>query len=288
MTDRLQMMVVEDDRDTAEMLTAYFEAQGYVVTAVAWGQDAVRLAQQELLPDLILLDIRLPDMDGYEVCKQLRAHRRTQNVPVIFLTEKRERSDRLSGLELGAVDYITKPFDIQDLRLRVRNVLRRSKYQTLVHPITGLPYDDLVEERLRVTLTRHNWALLTIQVNGLDAFADRYGFVARDDALRALALMMNNTVNEGQVDAEAAFVGQLNDASFVILSEVSHAPELRERLSTRIRQAVHYFYPAKERSATDEPPPALNFAVGLISEQTGPYPDKDALKAAGLQSVQPL
>ena len=288
MTDRLQMMVVEDDRDTAEMLTAYFEAQGYDVVSVAWGQDAVRQAQQDQLPDLILLDIRLPDMDGYEVCKRLRAHRRTQNVPVIFLTEKRERSDRLSGLELGAVDYITKPFDIQDLRLRVRNILRRSKYQTLVHPVTGLPYDDLVEERLRVMLLQHNWALLTIRVVGLDAFADRYGFVARDDALRALALMMNNTAAEGQVDSEASFVGQLSDTHFVIVSEATHGAELRERLATRIRQAVHYFYPAKERMPSDDPPPALKFSVGVITEQNGPYVDKDALKAVGLQSAQLL
>ncbi|MBP7690027.1 MAG: response regulator [Thermoflexales bacterium] len=288
MTDRLQMMVVEDDRDTAEMLTAYFEAQGYDVVSVAWGQDAVRQAQQDQLPDLILLDIRLPDMDGYEVCKRLRAHRRTQNVPVIFLTEKRERSDRLSGLELGAVDYITKPFDIQDLRLRVRNILRRSKYQTLVHPVTGLPYDDLVEERLRVLLLQHNWALLTIKIGGLDAFADRYGFVARDDALRALALMMNNTAAEGQVDSEASFVGQLSDTHFVIISEAAHGTELRERLATRIRQAVHYFYPAKERAPSSEPPPALKFSVGLLTEQNGPYADKDVLKAAGLQSAQLL
>ncbi len=240
------------------------------------------------MPDLILLDIRLPDMDGYEVCKRLRAHRRTQNVPVIFLTEKRERSDRLSGLELGAVDYITKPFDIQDLRLRVRNILRRSKYQTLVHPVTGLPYDDLVEERLRVMLLQHNWALLTIRVVGLDAFADRYGFVARDDALRALALMMNNTAAEGQVDSEASFVGQLSDTHFVIVSEATHGAELRERLATRIRQAVHYFYPAKERMPASDPPPALKFSVGVITEQNGPYVDKDALKAVGLQSAQLL
>jgi DNA-binding response OmpR family regulator len=288
MTDRLQMMVVEDDRDTAEMLTAYFEAQGYDVVSVAWGQDAVRLAQQDVLPDLILLDIRLPDMDGYEVCKRLRAHRRTQNIPVIFLTEKRERSDRLSGLELGAVDYITKPFDIQDLRLRVRNILRRSKYQTLVHPVTGLPFDDLVEERLRVMMTHHNWAMLTISVGGLDAFADRYGFVARDDALRALALMMNNTANEGQIDGETSFVGQLSDTHFVVVSEATRGADLRERLAARIRQAVHYFYPAKERGPSDEPPPALKFSVGVITEQNGPYADKDVLKAAGLQSAQPL
>jgi len=281
-------MIVEDDRDTAEMLTAYFEAQGYDVSSVAWGQDAVRQAQQDVLPDLILLDIRLPDMDGYEVCKRLRAHRRTQNVPVIFLTEKRERSDRLSGLELGAVDYITKPFDIQDLRLRVRNSLRRAKYQTLVHPITGLPNEDLVEERLSLLLTHANWALLTVSVGGLDAFADRYGFVARDDALRALALVMNNSVSEGQADPDTSFVGQLGDTSFVVIVDTNRANELRERIAARIRQSVNYFYPAKERSSTGGPRPDLKFSIGVITDQTGPFADNAALKAAGLKSLQPV
>jgi DNA-binding response OmpR family regulator len=281
------MMVVEDDRDTAEMLAAYFEAQGYAVTTVAWGSDAVRRAQEGDAPDLILLDIRLPDMDGFEVCKQLRSHRHTQYVPIIFLTEKRERGDRLSGLELGAVDYITKPFDVQDLRLRVRNILRRSKYQTLVHPVTGLPNQELVDERLSVLLNQHNWALLTIQAGGLDAFADRYGFVARDDALRALALLMNNSVNEGQSDPDSSFVGQLNDNSFIVIVEAGRAPELRDRLMMRIKQSVNFFYPAKERTSTDERP-QLTFALGMITAQNGPYANGEALKAAGLKSMQPV
>src|SRR5512135_795306 len=264
MTDRPRMMVVEDDRDTAEMLAAYFEAQGYDVTPVAWGADAVRQAQEGSTPDLILLDIRLPDMDGFEVCKRLRSHRRTQYVPIIFLTEKRERGDRLSGLELGAVDYITKPFDVQDLRLRVRNILRRSKYQTLVHPVTGLPNQELVDERLNVLLNQQNWALLTIQVGGLDGFADRYGFVARDDALRALALLMNNSVSNGQADPDRSFVGQLNDNSFIIIVEAGRAAELGHRLAVRIQQSIHFFYPAKEPIPADERP-QLMFSLGMIT-----------------------
>jgi DNA-binding response OmpR family regulator len=288
MADRPRILIVEDDRDTAEMLMAYFEAQGYDVSSVAWGQDAVRQAQQDALPDLILLDIRLPDMDGYEVCKRLRAHRRTQNVPIIFLTEKRERSDRLSGLELGAVDYITKPFDIQDLRLRVRNSLRRAKYQTLVHPITGLPNEDLVEERLSLLLTHANWALLTVSVGGLNAFADRYGFVARDDALRALALVMSNSVSEGQADPDTSFVGQLGDTSFVVIVDANRGNDLRERIAARIRQSANYFYPANERSSTGGPRPDLKFSIGVITDQSGPFADNAALKAAGLKSLQPV
>jgi DNA-binding response OmpR family regulator len=287
MTDRPRMLVVEDDRDTAEMLAAYFEAQGYDVTHAAWGADAVRQAQEDATPDLILLDIRLPDMDGFEVCKRLRSHRRTQYVPIIFLTERRERGDRLSGLELGAVDYITKPFDVQDLRLRVRNILRRSRYQTLVHPVTGLPNQELVDERLNVLLTQHNWALLTIQAGGLDAFADRYGFVARDDALRAVALLMNNAVKEGQSDPESSFVGQLSDNSFVIIVDAGRAAELRERLTARIKQSTIYFYPAKESAPADDRP-QLTFALGLITAQNGPYADGEAVKDASLQSMQPV
>ncbi len=287
MTDRPRMMVVEDDRDTAEMLVAYFEAQGYAVTPVAWGADAVRQAQEGAAPDLILLDIRLPDMDGFEVCKRLRSHRRTQYIPIIFLTEKRERGDRLSGLELGAVDYITKPFDVQDLRLRVRNILRRSKYQTLVHPVTGLPNQELVDERIDMLLNQHNWALLTIQADGLDGFADRYGFVARDDALRALALLMNNSVNEGQTDPDSSFVGQLNDTSFIIIVEAGRAAELRERLMARIKQSLDFFYPAKERISAEERPP-LTFSLGMLTAQQSPFTDGDALKEACLTSMQPL
>jgi len=287
MTDRPRMLIVEDDRDTAEMLAAYFEAQGYAVTPVAWGVDAVRQAQEGATPDLILLDIRLPDIDGFEVCKRLRSHRHTQYVPIIFLTEKRERGDRLSGLELGAVDYITKPFDVQDLRLRVRNILRRSRYHTLVHPVTGLPDQVLVDERLDGLLGQHHWALLTIQAVGLDAFADRYGFVARDDALRALALLMNNSVNEGQADPDSSFVGQLNDNSFIIIVEAGRAQEVGHRLTARIKQSAHFFYPAKEQPSADERP-ELAFMLGVITSENGPYADGEALKAAGLQSMQPV
>jgi len=146
------ILIVEDDMDTSDMLCAYFEGQGYEVTTAAWGNDALQLCQ-EIVPDLIIQDIRLPDINGYEVVKQLRHSGRTQQVPVIFLTEMRDRADRIAGLKLGAVDYITKPFDMQELRLRVRNALRRASYESLVSPVTGLPGERVVLEKLEQFLT---------------------------------------------------------------------------------------------------------------------------------------
>src|SRR5512136_3471619 len=161
MAERACILVVEDERDTAEMLTAYFESQGYQVLHAAWGQDAIQITSQTV-PNLILLDIRLPDIDGYEVCRQLRQQRRTQDTPVIFLTEKRERMDKLQGLELGAVDYITKPFDIQELRLRVRNALRRAEFGTLTDPVTSLPSMTLVRDYASGLLQKHDWVLMSL------------------------------------------------------------------------------------------------------------------------------
>ena len=123
MAPHAHILVVEDEAGTADMLTVYFEAQGYEIAAVGTGTEALTLVSQTV-PDLILLDVALPDIDGFEVCRRLRAHWRTERIPVIFLTDRRSREDRLTGLELGAIDYITKPYDVQELRLKVRNVLR--------------------------------------------------------------------------------------------------------------------------------------------------------------------
>lgn len=147
MADKQSILIVEDDLDLAEMRNAYFRVQGYDVLTAAWGEDAVRISQENT-PHIVLLDIRLPDIDGYEVCRRIRSQRRTESLPIIFLTERRDRIDKLQGLELGVVDCITKPFDIQELRLRVRNALRRASLESLVNPVTGLPEGKLVDEQL--------------------------------------------------------------------------------------------------------------------------------------------
>ncbi|HLF24822.1 MAG TPA: response regulator [Anaerolineae bacterium] len=287
MADRPSILVVEDDRDTADMLKAYFEAQGYQIYWASWGADALRLTQ-EALPDLIVLDIRLPDIDGYEVCRQLRAQRRTGSVPIIFLTERRERIDRLSGLELGAVDYITKPFDIQELRLRVRNALKRSRFETLVDPITGLASLPLIDEKLTALLDQPGWAVVCVAVAGLDKFGDAYGFVARDDALRALALVLSNTTFEGGVDPDASFVGQLEEDNFLIVVESGRSQELRDRLILRLKQAINYFYPAKERQTESSQRPMLRLSLGVVTAADGKFESADAVKDAVKQALAPL
>ncbi len=209
-----KILVVEDDLDVAEMLNAYFRVQGYDVYTVNWGEDGVRSAQT-VHPDLVILDIRLPDIDGYEVAKRLRGDRRTREIPIIFLTEKREREDRLQGLELGADDYITKPFDVQELRLRVRNALQRVSQGSLTNPVSGLPEGSVVDERLDQSLGKDGLGLLMISFENLDTFRESYGFVASDDVLRAVSLMVANTMREA--NAANQFLGHIGPADFVLI-----------------------------------------------------------------------
>jgi PleD family two-component response regulator len=285
MAEVLHILIVEDQPNTAEMLASYFKTQGYKVTSVGWGKDALAFVEKTV-PDLVLLDIRLPDIDGYEVCRQLRKQRRTANVPIVFLTEKRERADKLQGLKLGAVDYITKPFDIQELRLRVRNVLRRSSVERMSHFVTGLPGSSLSDERLRDLLKSSDWALLSVGLHGLDEFADVYGFVARDDVVRAVALMLNHVVSEGN-DPDA-FVGHLDDTSFFVVIAPDKVKQVQQALAVRLDEAMAFFYPRKEWEAGQKDAstelPRLDIAMGVLESSAGPFANLADLKRATFEA----
>src|SRR5512135_1329288 len=167
---KTRLLVVEDDVDIANMLKIYFGGMGFDVDLAHRGSDALEKTKHAL-PQLIVLDIMLPDIDGYEVCRSLRTSTRTSHIPVIFLTQKDERSDRLQGLELGADDYITKPFDIEELKLRVQGAIRRSERESLTDPRSGLPAGRLIEEQLRHAIRQpQGWAFMDVRINHYEAF----------------------------------------------------------------------------------------------------------------------
>jgi DNA-binding response OmpR family regulator len=270
-----KILIVEDDLDVAEMLNAYFRVQGYEVFTVNWGEDGVRAAQT-VMPDLMILDIRLPDIDGFEVARRVRSDRRTNEIPIIFLTEKRERTDRLQGFEVGADDYITKPFDVQELRLRVRNALKRVSQGSLTNPVSGLPEGPLVEERLSEVIHKSGWALLHISISHLEAFREAYGFVASDDVLRAISLMVHNTMKEtGSTDD---FLGHISPTDFVVVTSPDSLAPFQERIKSRLEQSLDYFYPIKDRENAARQGDRLSIQIHEIPSIYGRYASVDQLK----------
>lgn len=270
------LLVVEDDPDVAEMLFAYFRIQGYEVFTVDWGEDALQ-ACQDYKPDLVILDIRLPDIDGYEVARRLRANRNTRDVPIIFLTDRRAREDRLLGLSLGADDYVTKPFDVQELRLRVRNAIHRAHQGGLLNPVTGLPEGQVVEEKLANLVNQEDWSLLVVHIQHMDQFREQYGFVASDDTLRAISLMVSNSVRDlGDPDD---FIGHLSQYRLLIITMPQHLPEIKTRITNRLEQAVDFFYPLKDRESQPKPNRKLAFSLAELHAHQGIHQSVEQLKA---------
>lgn len=280
MKEQPSILILEDDLDVADMLNAYFRIQGYEVSTVNWGRDAIRACENSL-PDLIIADIKLPDIDGFEVARRLRTSRHTRNIPIIFLTEKIEREDKLTGLEAGADDYITKPFDIQELRLRVRNSLARASQAVLRNPVTNLPESLQVDERLQKMLAEDHWAVLTISIHNLDHFRDEYGFVAADDVLRAISLMIDTTVREVGVPSD--FLGHLSASDLIVVTIPEIALQLKKRLDTRLRQSLDYFYPMRDREVHTGRLKSiyanrLSIKMGIIRKEDGILTDISQLK----------
>jgi two-component system phosphate regulon response regulator PhoB len=123
---RENVLVVDDERDILELVKYNLDKEGYQVTTVATGEDAL-LAAHNKLPDIIVLDLMLPGVDGLEVCRRLKADPKTSGIPVVMLTAKGDEADVVAGLELGAADYVTKPFSPRVLTARIRAVLRRGE-----------------------------------------------------------------------------------------------------------------------------------------------------------------
>ncbi len=273
-----KLLIVEDDLDLSEMVSSYFRVQNYDVLTAAWGEEALQVATANPL-DLIMLDIRLPDIDGFELCRVLRTNRKTQDIPIIFLTEKRDRVDKLQGLELGVVDYITKPFDIQELRLRVRNAINRAQMPATANPVTDLPEGELVDEKLKGLLEKSGWAILQLSIESLSTFRERYGFVAADDVLRAVTLMVRNAVREfGDSDH---FVGHLGAETYLIITNPDAMDDIKDRIERRIAQSREYFYPLRdhERAKQAMQEHHLKVVSAVVTEDDGPFADAEALKA---------
>jgi len=273
---KAKILIIEDDLDVADMLNAYFRVQGYEVLTSNWGEDGVRAAGTSR-PDLVILDIRLPDIDGYEVAKRLRADRKTSTIPIIFLTEKRDRSDRLHGLELGADDYVTKPFDVQELRLRVRNALRRASQDTLTNPVTGLPEGDVVVQHLNDCLRKEGWTLVMVSLQNLDAFREDYGFVASDDVMRAVSLMIHNAIKEGGVSE--TFFGHISPTDFLLVIEPATSGPIAERVRMRLEQSLDYFYPIKDRDNSLSQKNRLVVQTAVLGSGEGRFRSVEEIKA---------
>jgi len=275
-----RMLIVEDDFDISNMLRIYFQSHGYDVAVAQRGEDALEMCRKQL-PHIIVLDIMLPDMDGYDVCRDLRGNLRTSHVPIIFLTQKDERSDKIHGLELGADDYITKPFDLEELKLRVKSAITRATMQSLTNPTTGLPGGQLIEDQLRQLMRQDEWGIVYAGIQRFDAFTDVYGFVAGEEVLRFMAMILGQTVDDKGTAND--FIGHVGNDDFIIITEKDLVGPIADELTQRFNKGIgtHYDWQTREQGYmvvqddedNEKKVELMSLSIGLTTTDDGPFAD---------------
>ncbi len=241
----MKVLIVDDDVDSLAIARIRLKKDGYIIETASDGESGLTKAR-ESSPDLILLDVQMPGKTGFEVCEELKADPDLSNIPVIFLSAADNVREKVKGLDLGAVDYVTKPFDIFELKARVRAALRTKRLQDLllmygeVDSLTEIYNRRVLMERLQQEWDRslRSKTVFSFIMTDIDKFKnvnDTYGHPVGDDVLEKVAYILNKSIRSGDV------VGRYGGEEFGIImvnSTVEEAFVAADRYRHEIEKIV--------------------------------------------------
>ena len=268
------ILVVEDEPTLAELLKETLDIEGYSTVTVLNGEDAVQFALREM-PQLIILDIMLPGIDGYEVVKQLRDHPKTMNIPIVVLSACVSHADKTFAFELGVDNYITKPFDTDELLAQIRRQLKRTQQGSL-SPLTQLPGGLQLECAIRSKLnSADQWSLLYLDLDNFKAFNDVYGFLAGNNMILLVGQVCQRVVYElGNI---TDFVGHIGGDDFLIMTTPDKAQLLCDCILERYKQLSMTLYKHEDlergsisgvdRKGRAYQFPLVSLSIGVVNNQ---------------------
>jgi diguanylate cyclase (GGDEF)-like protein len=243
----VKVLVVDDDPVLLRMVQTFLLSSDdpYEVLLANNGPEALEVARNEI-PDLVLLDLMMPEMDGIEVCVHLRANRSTYLIPVIMLTASALHDHRLEALRTGVDDYLSKPFDPEELEVRIQSLIRRIRLSRASNPLTGLPGNLAIEHELNQRLARgERLACAYIDIDNFKAFNDYFGFEKGDECIRLVAEVMIEAVEAK--GSEADFLGHIGGDDFILITTIDLVEEVLESLGDLFDARVRHLYTAEDR-----------------------------------------
>ncbi|MCI0475883.1 MAG: response regulator [Anaerolineales bacterium] len=287
------ILLIDDDPLIRRIVTRALSATGYQVAEASSGTEGLALAFKNP-PDLILLDVMMPGMDGFQVCAALRQNSLTANVPVLMLTALDQTDSKVRGLQTGADDYITKPFNLDELQTRIEAHLRRSERDLGANPLTILPGNIAIEHTLRQRLaTTQPLAVLYIDLTNFKEYNDECGWLKGDEIIRMLARQIVDTVRkQGNPDD---FIGHIGGDDFVVMSTPARAEPIAQMVITRFDVEIQLFYPAEvrargyietvDRRGNPFRAPIVSVAVAIVTNEQSQFhhPGQVAARAAELK-----
>lgn len=242
-----KILIIDDTDLMVKLITDILEEKGYEVVSANNGIDGIKMVMAEK-PDLVLLDVVMPGIDGFEVCKLLRQDESNNLMPIIILTAQGNEEDKLAGLELGADDYITKPFNHRELVSRVKNTLLRIDRNRWANPLTGMPGNTEIQSEINSRIAKDTkFSILYLDVDNFKAYNDVYGFARGDTAIKMIAdILADNSRTFGSPND---FIGHIGGDDFVIVTSPEYVDALCENIIKEFDERVPELYSYEDRKA---------------------------------------
>lgn len=235
-----KILVVEDESALRTILKVQLERAGYRVLTAQDGHEGLEQILHDP-PDLVLLDMMMPRMDGSEVCRRLKSNFMTSQIPVIMLTALGALQDKVAGLDFGANDYVTKPYSADELLARVKNILRWSRLQREANPLTGLPGNVAIDAEVQRRLSSGEpFGFLYIDIDHFKEYNDYYSYAAGDGAIRMTASVIVEAVRA--CGSKTDFVGHVGGDDFVVFSTIEHSRAVASEIIRAFEKKVPGLY----------------------------------------------
>lgn len=239
-----KILIVDDEFQVRQLLRTAL-GKTYDVAEADCGEEALRLARTGDYR-LVLLDLMMPGMSGYEVCLRLRRNPLTCHMTVVMLTARDREEDVIGGLQVGADDYIVKPFKISELKARIESHLRRQWRELQANPLTGLPGNLQIEQVIKAHLkTGEPFSVAYADLNNFKTFNDAYGFAAGDAVLDFSATLLTRVIAEVG-DPDEDFVGHVGGDDFVFITDPTRVEPVCAMIVDRFDEEVLDFYSAED------------------------------------------
>jgi diguanylate cyclase (GGDEF)-like protein len=275
-----RILIVDDDPDIARILRFRLQKKGYDCVLAANGLEALEKIDTHH-PDLVLLDVMMPKMDGFTACREIRKRNAWCRIPVIMLTAKGDTMDKVTGIGEGADDYIVKPFEFEELLARIRMVMRRTQETMSANPLTGLPGNNVISRQIESAIAAGTeFAACYVDLDHFKAYNDEYGFEAGDQVIKRVAELL---VSVTQEHGTKPFVGHIGGDDFLFLVDSDSFEICCQEVIRRFDAAIPTFYREEHRRAGGIESinrqgekvrfPIMSVSIGVVTNVQGTFLD---------------
>lgn len=242
----VKVLIADDDLEIQELLKFTFENENFDVVLAGDGEEAINLIKISK-PDIVILDVNMPKLTGYEVLEKVRENSATCLIPVIMLTSLSKTKDKITGIKLGADEYLAKPFEPFEIVARAEGLLKRTKVSLSANPLTGLPGNVSIENEIKNRLDKkYIFSIAYIDADNFKAFNDKYGFERGDGMIKLIGTVIQNSIAElGNKDD---FLGHLGGEDFILVSSTDKIQAVIEKNIEVFDSLIPCKYDAEERT----------------------------------------